>query len=109
VDIYTASRDIKDLIRKGIVRLGKPRGRVYEIITDETLLSFEQPPELEALEPILKKKGYVKNEDIRKALNLSLSQARRLAQKLVTLGFLTPIGEKRGRQYVPGPRLIDRS
>ncbi len=108
VDIYAASRDIKDLIRKGIVRLGKPRGRVYEVITEETAFSFEQPRELEALKPILKQKGYVKNGDIRKALNLSLSQARRLAQKLVTLGFLTPIGEKRGRRYVPGPRLIDQ-
>ncbi|MDQ7029465.1 MAG: putative DNA binding domain-containing protein [Ardenticatenia bacterium] len=44
-----------------------------------------------------------------RALNLTVSQARRLAQKLVTLGFLTPEGEKRGRKYVPGPRFIDQS
>ena len=107
VDIYTASRDIKDLVRKGIVRLTKPRGRVYEVITEETTVTIEKPPELKALEPILKQKGYIKNSDIRETLNLSVSQARRLAQRLVNLGFLTPKGEKKGRKYVPGPRFID--
>ena len=109
VDLYTASRDIKDLIRKGIVRLIKPRGRVYEVVTEEGRFPPEMPPELQALEPILREKGYVKNEDIRRVLGLSISQARRLAKKLVDLGFLTPEGEKRGRRYVPGPRLIDAS
>ncbi len=108
VDIYTASRDIKDLIRKGIVKLRKPRGRVYEVVAEGTHLP-EKPPEMEALEPILLEKGYLKNADIRRALNLTVSQARRLAQKLVTLGFLTPEGEKKGRKYVPGPRFIDQS
>jgi len=109
VDIYTASRDIKDLIRKGIVKLRKPRGRIYEVMTEKSTGLPEKPPEMEVLEPILGEKGYIKNSDIREALQLSVSQARRLAQKMVMLGFLTPQGEKRGRKYVPGPRLIDRS
>ncbi len=107
VDIYTASLDIKELIRKGIVKLSKPRGRVYEIITEETISRTEKPPEFKALESVLRRKGYIKNEDIRKALGLSISQARRLAQRFVKLGLLTPQGEKKGRQYVPGPQLIN--
>jgi len=109
VDLYTASRDIKDLIRKGIVRLRKPRGRVYEVLTPASKVRAEEPPEIRALKPILQTQGYLKNRDIREALGLSISQARKLAQKLVDLGFLTPEGEKRGRRYVPGPRLIDHS
>ena len=109
IDIYTASRDIKDLIRKGVVRLLKPKGRVYEVITEASKVPVERPPEFIALEPILKKKGFVKNEDIRRVLGLSLSQANRLARKLVSLGLLEPHGDKRGRRYVPSKRLINAS
>ena len=109
VDIYAASKDIKDLIRKGIVRLTKKGGRIYEVIAGGKEMKVEFPPELVALEPILRQKGYIKNEDIRKVLNLSIPQAKRIALKLVNLGFLTPKGEKRGRKYVPGPKLIDHS
>jgi len=72
-------------------------------------MKVEFPPELVALEPILRQKGYIKNKDIRKILNLSIPQAKRVALKLVNLGFLTPKGEKRGRKYVPGPKLINHS
>jgi len=109
IDLYTASRDIKDLIRKGIARLTKPKGRVYEAIPGGTKAAVEKPPELVALQPILRQKGFLKNEDIRQVLGLSISQARRLAKRLVDLGFLTPEGEKRGRRYVAGSRLIDAS
>jgi len=100
VDIYTASRDIKDLIRRGIARLTRPKGRVYEIILEPEKAVFEKPPELVVLEPILREKGFVKNEDIRLALGVNGMRARRIAQRLVTLGWLEPRGEKRGRHYV---------
>jgi len=109
VDIYAASKDIKDLMRKGIVRLTKKGGRIYEVIAEGKEMKVEFPPELVALEPILRQKGYIKNKDIRKILNLSIPQAKRVALKLVNLGFLTPKGEKRGRKYVPGPKLINHS
>jgi len=57
VDLYTTSRDIKDLIRRRIVRLTQPRGRVYEIIPEPQKATVEKPAELEGLEPILKEKG----------------------------------------------------
>jgi ATP-dependent DNA helicase RecG len=108
VDIYTASRDIKDLIRKGIVRLTKPKGRVYEVIAESEKVVVEKPPEFASIEPILREKGFVKNEDIRKALNVSTWQANWILRKLVSLGWLEPEGEKRGRRYRPGRRVIER-
>ncbi len=106
IDLYTASRDIRDLIRKGIVRLVRPRGRVYAVTPGVVEPPTEEPPEFLALEPILKDKGFVKNEDIRRVLGLSLHQANRLARKLVDLGLLEARGEKRGRRYVLGRRVI---
>jgi len=100
-DIYTASRDIKELIRKRLVKLPKKGGRVYELrpspLTEDSL---EKPPEYTAMETVLKEKGYIKNEDIRKALGVSRRQAIRVAGKLVTLGWLKPEGSRRGHHYL---------
>ncbi|GIV55100.1 MAG: hypothetical protein KatS3mg039_1618 [Candidatus Kapaibacterium sp.] len=100
VDIYTASRDIKDLMRRNLVRLPRPRGRVYEIITEPEKVPRQKPPELLALEPILREKGFIKNEDVRQVLGVNDIKARKVVQKLVALGWLMPKGEKRGRHYV---------
>lgn len=101
VDIYTASRGIKELIRKGLVKLPRKGGRVYELMASPAIESFaERPPEYIALEPMLKERGYVKNEDIRKALGVSQFSANRIALGLVSTGWLKPEGSKRGRRYV---------
>ncbi|MDR7415278.1 MAG: ATP-binding protein [Armatimonadota bacterium] len=100
VDPYTASRDIKDLLRRRIVRLNQPRGRVYEIIPEPEKAPQEKPPELLALEPILHEKGYVKNEDVRRVFGVSRIQAFRLLQHLVEMGFLRKQGKGRGACYV---------
>ncbi len=101
VDIYTASRDIKGLIRKGIVRLPKKGGRVYELCPPEEEVAPEKPPEYAALEPILERQGYLKNRDIRLALGVSAQQADRIARRLEELGWLRREGEKRGTRYLP--------
>ncbi|MEW6263925.1 MAG: ATP-binding protein [Thermodesulfobacteriota bacterium] len=101
VDIYAASRDIKDLIRKGVVRLPQKRGRVYEILTGPAAEAFwTKPSEYIALEPVLKNKGAIANADVREALGLSRLQASRVARKLVSAGWLTPVGNGRGRRYI---------
>lgn len=63
------------LLRRGIVRLTKPRGRIYEVIAEPSEAPMEKPPELVALEPILQQKGFIKNQNIRQALGVSISQA----------------------------------
>jgi ATP-dependent DNA helicase RecG len=101
IDIYTASRDIKEFIRKGLVKLPKKGGRVYELVSSpKAAVVPEKPPEYLALAPVLKEKGYVKNEDIRKALQVSVKQATRIAARLVFTGWLRPEGRLKARRYI---------
>lgn len=102
VDLYAASREIKEMIRKGVIKLPKKGGRVYEVVSLGTPpAKAGKPPEYITLEPTLKEKGFVKNEDIRKALGVSQFGARRVAKRLMAAGWLKPEGAKRGRRYVP--------
>lgn len=108
IDPYTASRDIRDLVRKGLARLKKPRGRVYEVSAQPTSPA-EKPPDFIALEPILKQKGFITNRDIREALGVSPQKARYIAAKLTNAGWLEAEGEKRGRRYRAIRRNINTS
>ena len=102
IDIYEASRDIRDLIRKGLVKLPQKGGRVYELVAPPAAgAGAEKPPEYAALEPVLEEKGYLKNKDIREVLAVSQYSANRVAQRLITTGWLRPEGDRRGRRYVP--------
>lgn len=100
LDLYMASQDIKDLIRKGVVRLRNKGGRVYELVTPGEVSHVEIPEELARLAPMLRAQRYLKNQDIRQALEVSESVARRVANRLVALGWLRPEGDKRGRRYL---------
>jgi ATP-dependent DNA helicase RecG len=101
VDIYTASGDIKDLIRKGLVRRTKKGGRVYQIVEPSAPLPPTIPEEFMRIEPLLRQKGCVRNKDVREIFGISRRQAFRLLQKLVTLGLLELEGKGRGARYVP--------
>jgi ATP-dependent DNA helicase RecG len=102
-DIYEASRDIKELIRRGLVKLPRKGGRIYELVAPSAASApAEKPPEFAALEPVLKEKGFVKNEDIRRVLEVSSFSARRVAGRLVATGWLKSKGKGRGRCYLSG-------
>jgi hypothetical protein len=60
-----------------------------------------------ALDPVLKEKGYVKNEDIRKTLRVSVKQATRIAALLVSTGWLHPEGRLKARRYIQAKKLLD--
>jgi ATP-dependent DNA helicase RecG len=100
IDLYTASRDIKDLIRKGIVRLPKKGGRVYHLIEQGEPSRGPTPFEFLKIESSLNEKGYVKNEDVRRILGVSRAQATRLLQDWTAVGFLTLQGKGRGARYI---------
>ncbi len=101
VDIYAASRDIKDLINRGLVKLRRKGGRVYELISAAAVgTTAEKPSEYAALEPVLKAQGYVKNEDIRRVMGVSVKQATRLAARLVATGWLRAVGSFKSRRYI---------
>jgi ATP-dependent DNA helicase RecG len=101
VDIYTASRDIKDLIRKGLVRRTKKGGRVYRVVEPEIKMPVEISQELHIIAPKLLQKGYIKNEDVRRLLKVNRIQATRFLSQLVDQGYLEKKGERRWTYYVP--------
>jgi ATP-dependent DNA helicase RecG len=101
VDIYQASRDIKDLIHKGLVKLPRKGGRIYELLSVASGATAERSPEYVELEAVLKEKGFIKNEDIRKILRVSVRQATRIASRLVADGWLRSEGYLKTRRYFP--------
>lgn len=101
-DIYSASRDIRDLMRKGIARLRRPRGRVYELAPTGEL---EVPPEFAPVARLIAEQGRVTNADIRRLLSADRHRARHLAQKWIERGLLRLEGRGRGARYAPGPAL----
>jgi ATP-dependent DNA helicase RecG len=100
-DIYQASRDIKELIGKGLVKLPRKGGRIYELLPVASGATAEKPPEYVALEAGLKENGFIKNEDIRKILKVSVRQATRIASRLVADGWLRSEGYLKTRRYFP--------
>lgn len=65
----------------------------------------QKPPELLALEPILREKGFIKNEDVRRELNFTRIQALRFLQRLLDQGFLRQEGKGRGARYVQSEKM----
>ncbi len=100
VGVYLASQEIKEMIRKGIVKLPRKRGRVYEVLVPGEKKIPEIPDEYRLLEPILEEKGFVKNMDIQQLLSVPRHKAKRIAQRLVTSGFLKKEGEGKGTKYM---------
>ncbi len=106
VDLYTASRDIKDLIRKRIVRLTKPKGRIYEVPVDlEPRGEPAVPQEFIAVLPVLRQQGFLRNEDVRRVLGASRAKALRLMRRWVDLELLVPVGKNRSAHYEPGRKM----
>ncbi|MEW6718494.1 MAG: ATP-binding protein [Chloroflexota bacterium] len=100
-DIYTASQDIKDLIRKGVAHLQKKGRRIYRLVEPGEKKSLAFPSEYQALEARLTKQGWITNTDIRKLLGVSRLEATRIAASLVKMGLLRKEGERRWARYLP--------
>jgi len=78
VDLYTASRDIKDLIRKGIVRLTKKGGRIYQVVSQVEKEKVAVPDELQKCIARLQKDEPLTNKLVREVLGVSRVTATRL-------------------------------
>ena len=101
IDIYTASQDIKDLIRKGIVRLERKGGRVYMLSVEP---QSSEPEDFQSLAALLAKKKSLSNQDLRQIWGADRQAALRRAKRLVEEGWLIAEGQRRGRRYVRGPK-----
>ncbi len=101
VDIYRASKDIKDLVNKGIVRLLKKGGRIYTVLNPKEDVAPSIPDKLIRLLPLIQERGYIQNRDVRETLGLTRIQAYRLLQEWVSRGLLQKQGSGRGARYLP--------
>jgi len=99
VDLYTASRDIKDLIRKGIVRLTKKGGRIYKLLPQPQAFTRPIPDELRKCIDRLAEERYLTNGTVRQILGVNQIKANRLLREWVSLGFLEKRGKNRWRRY----------
>jgi ATP-dependent DNA helicase RecG len=108
-DIYRASAAIKDMIRKGVVKQTKKRGKLYEV-SEPLVASFEAPQALAPFLPTLLTKGKLTNQDVRQITGMSRNSAARLLKELVSMGWLSFSGKRgTGACYYPIPRLLHQS
>lgn len=101
LDIYTASQDIKELIRGGLIRLEKKGGRVYRLAQEESGTPTE---DFQSLTVVLAGKGRLVNSDLRRIWGLDRQSALRRVKNLLEAGWLVARGNRRGRYYVAGPK-----
>lgn len=99
VDIYTAAKEIKEMLKKGVVALPQKRGRVYNILALKEKRPTKFPDEYKILKETIQKKSFLKNEDIQRLLSIPRYKAKRLAQRLVILGFFEKEGKGKGTKY----------
>ena len=100
VDIYAASRDIKDMLRKGCMAHPEKGGRIYHIIYPDQERKIEFPGEYRKIEEMLDDRGYVTNQDIREILKVKRFTATRITKRLVDLGLLSAQCKGRGAKYI---------
>jgi ATP-dependent DNA helicase RecG len=99
VDLYTASRDIKELIRKGIVQLTKKGGRIYRLLPQPEAPIRSLPDELQKCIAHLPEEGCLTNSMVRRILGVNRVKATRLLREWTDSGFLTKSGERRWTRY----------
>ncbi len=108
-DIYGASNAIKDMIRKGVAKSTEKGSRVYGIhkpLREQPGM----PTELRQLLPLLRKKGRLANQDVRKICGLTKITAARLLRELTSGQWLAGTGKRgAGAWYSAGPRLLSQS
>ncbi len=102
-DIYGASRDIKDLIRRGFAASEKKGGRVYRV--SELAATPVVPEDLAPLLVPLRDRGFIKNADVQRVLDIDRRQALSLLASWIEGRWLVRKGERRATKYVPGPLL----
>lgn len=100
-DIYSASKDLKDLIRKNLIRPEKKGGRVYVLSSGHPVT----PEDFKSLQTELSQTGELSNQALRNIWQVDRQTALRRAKRLVEGGWLVPEGKGKGRRYKPGPKI----
>ncbi|MEI7482901.1 MAG: ATP-binding protein [Elusimicrobiota bacterium] len=100
IDIYTASKDLKDLIRKSVIQTEKKGGRIYVLSSGHPVI----PEDFQSLQTELSRTGQLSNYALRNIWQVDRQTALRRAKRLVEAKWLVPEGKGKGRRYKPGPK-----
>lgn len=100
-DIYGASSDIKDLIRRGLSASEKKGGRVYRVLA--TTAASTLPENLDPLLELLREAGFIKNADVQRVLNIDRRRALALLTAWTEGRWLVRDGQRKATKYSPGP------
>lgn len=100
-----ASRGVlQELVVRGLLRpIGERRGTRY-VLTEVALRARRRAnldEQVEAIAVHARRTGSIVNRDVRGLLGVNAEAARTLLEAAVSLGLLEPIGERRGRRYLP--------
>lgn len=95
---------LRDLVARGLLQpVGRGRGTRY--VLGEAALGARQTIDLdEQLQTMVahaRRLGFIANRDVRGLLGVDRVTARRMLESAVAKGLLAPIGERRGRRYLP--------
>lgn len=101
---------LQDLVVRGLlVTVGRGRGSRYSL-TERAIGPTPTSDLDDRAATVLRharRQGSVVNADVRGLLGLEREDARKLLERLVGDGLLSPVGERRGRRYVVTKRLPD--
>ena len=86
LDPYSTSSLIRSLLRKNLVRLTEPRGRIYEVVAVSK--SDTMPEDLQTLLPAFQQREQLGSREIGAAWDLSYYQTYRRIRSLVETGWL---------------------
>jgi ATP-dependent DNA helicase RecG len=102
---------LSSMVRRGLLeRVGKGRATVYQLALETaeqlgipSLGRLLTPAEQEVrILAYMQERGQITNQECQRICGVSHGQAFKLLTRLVRAGKLRPVGEKRGRLYVPG-------
>ncbi len=88
---------ILKIIKETLEDLQKNDKKMTDIMADK--MTDKEYQRLEILEEYFIKNKYIGNNEVQKILNISDSTARRFLNKLVEIGILEAVGERKGRKY----------
>ena len=88
---------ILEVIKETLEELQKNDKKMTDIMADK--MTDKEMERLERLEVYFDKNKYIGNNEAQKILNISDSTARRFLNKLVKIGILEAVGERKGRKY----------
>jgi ATP-dependent DNA helicase RecG len=97
---------LQNLVARGLLeRTGERRGSRY--VLGAVALKVREISSNQQLQVVLKharRQGTIVNADVRGLLDVDDAAARKLLSELVASGLLEPVGERRGRRYLPTSR-----